>query len=70
MVGKWILTVGIVLIVVGTVGWLVEGLGLPLGRQLSNIRMRGQGWSFSFPIVISIVLSLLLNLILWLFWRP
>ncbi len=32
MIGKWILLFGVVLIVVGAVVWLVEGLGLPLGR--------------------------------------
>jgi hypothetical protein len=70
--GMWILIVGVVLIVVGAVVWLLEGLGLPLGRLPGDIRMRGKGWSFSFPIVtcivVSIVLTVLLNLLFW-FWR-
>ena len=61
--------IGIVLIVVGTVVWLVESLGLPLGRLPGDIRMRGEGWSFSFPIVTCIIVSIvLLNVLLW-FWR-
>ena len=32
MIGKWILIFGVVLVVIGAVVWLVEGLGLPLGR--------------------------------------
>lgn len=73
MIGKWILIVGVVLIVLGAVIWLVESLGLPLGRLPGDIRARGEGWSFSFPIVtcivVSIVLTVLLNLFLWFFRR-
>ncbi len=72
MTGKWILIFGVVLVVVGAVIWLVESLGLPLGRLPGDIRMRGEGWSFYFPvvtcIVVSIVLMVLLNLGAW-FWR-
>ncbi len=72
MIGKWILIFGIMLIVVGAVVWLVESLGLPLGRLSDDIRMRGEGWSFSFPIVtctiVGVVLTVLLNLAVW-FWR-
>ncbi len=73
MIGKWILIVGVLLILVGAVVWLVETLGLPLGRLPGDIRMRGEGWSFSFPIVtcivISVALTVVLNLLLWFFRR-
>jgi len=72
MIGKWVLIFGVVLILVGAVVWLVESLGLPLGRLPGDIRLRGGGWSFSFPIVtcivVSVVLTVLLNLAIW-FWR-
>ena len=72
MIGKWILIFGVVLVAVGALVWLVENMGLPLGKLPGDIRMRGEGWSFSFPvvtcIVVSIVLTLLLNLAAW-FWR-
>jgi hypothetical protein len=32
MIGKWILIFGVVVTIVGAVVWLVERLGLPLGR--------------------------------------
>ena len=68
MIGKWILIFGVVLIVVGAVVWLVESLGLPLGRLPGDVRVRGEGWSFSFPIVtcilVSVVLTVLINLFL------
>ena len=72
MIGKWILIFGVVLIVVGAVVWLVESLGLLLGRLPGDIRMRGEGWSFHIPVVTSIVvgtvLTVVLNLLFW-FWR-
>ncbi len=72
MLGKWILIFGVLLVGVGAVVWLIESLGLPLGRLPGDIRMPGQGWSLSFPIitcvVVSAVLTLLLNAALW-FWR-
>jgi hypothetical protein len=47
----------------------VESLSLPLGRLPGDVRIRGEGWSFYFPvvtcIVISIVLTVLLNLVFW-----
>ena len=73
MIGKWILVFGVVLVVVGALVWLVESLGLPLGRLPGDIRMRGEGWSFSFPIVtciiVSFALTVVLNLLLWFFRR-
>lgn len=73
MIGKGILIFGFLLIVVGTVVWLIESLSLPLGRLPGDIQMRGEGWSFSFPIVtcvvISVVLTVLLNVFLWFFRR-
>ena len=69
MIGKWIVVLGVVLVVVGAIVWLIESLGLPLGRLPGDVRMRGEGWSFSFPIVTSVVVSavltVLLNLLLW-----
>jgi len=73
MIGKWIQIFGVVLIAIGAVVWLIESLGLPLGRLPGDIRVRGEGSSFSFPImtsiVVSIVLTVLLNLLLWAFRR-
>jgi hypothetical protein len=53
---------------------LVAGLLWPLlsryfGRLPGDIVVRRGGWTCAFPIVTSLVLSLLLSLILWLFRR-
>jgi len=70
VVGRWILLASLILLAVGAPVWLAEGLGLPLGRLPGDIRMRGKGWSFSFPVVTciiaSIVLTVLLDVFLWL----
>ena len=39
MIGKWILIFGVLLVVVGAVVWLIETLGLRLGRLPADIRM-------------------------------
>jgi hypothetical protein len=70
--GKWLLAIGIVAAGLGTCFWLAGRLGVPLGRLPGDLRWRGEGWSFSFPIVTcivaSIVLTILVNLFLR-FWR-
>lgn len=55
MIGKWILIFGVVLVAVGALVWLSEALGFPLGHLPGDIRMRGEGRSFYFPLVTSIV---------------
>ena len=40
MIGKWILIFGAFVIVVGAVVWLMESLGLPLGRLPGDIQCR------------------------------
>jgi uncharacterized protein HemY len=63
-----------VLIVIGLVV-LAAGIGwpwlrkLPLGRLPGDIHIVREGFSFHFPIVSCIVVSVLVSLILWLFRR-
>ena len=71
--GKWIILVGLGLALVGGVIWLVGKTGLPLGRLPGDIRIERDGFSFYFPlatsILISIGLTILLNLLARLFKR-
>jgi hypothetical protein len=63
-----------VLIVLGLIV-LAAGIGwpwlrkLPLGRLPGDIHIVREGFSFHFPIVSCIVVSLLVSLILWIFRR-
>jgi hypothetical protein len=71
--GKWIVIFGLGMVVLGLVLWVVGRLGLPVGGLPGDIRIERPGWSFSFPlvtcIVVSIVLTAVLNLILRFFRR-
>ena len=71
--GKWIILVGLGLALLGGVIWLVGKTGLPLGRLPGDIRIERGGFSFYFPlatsILISIGLTLLLNVLARLFKR-
>jgi hypothetical protein len=65
-VGRVLLVLGIVLVVVG--GLAVLGVRLPFGRLPGDIAIEGERGGFYFPIVtmivVSVVLTVLLNLIL------
>ena len=66
--GKWIVLVGLGLALLGGLVWLAGRLGLPLGRLPGDISIQNGNFSFYFPcassIVISLVLTVLVNLVL------
>ena len=55
---------GIVLILIGGGVWLGARFGIPFGRLPGDIHIEGKNGSFYFPVVTSIVVSLLLTIIL------
>ena len=62
---KYIIGFGLLLIVVGGIVWLMERAGLRPG-QLPGDVVAGRGnVRFYFPIVTSIILSLVLTAVLW-----
>ena len=60
-IGLLIVLVGVVLMLAGRVPWL--------GRRPGDIYVQRGNWSFYFPVVTSLVVSLLLTLLFWLFGR-
>ena len=64
---KWLITVGIVFLVLGLAWPLVSKLGL--GQLPGDIRIERKGFTFYFPITSGIVVSLLITLALWIFRR-
>ncbi|HSF46991.1 MAG TPA: DUF2905 domain-containing protein [Burkholderiales bacterium] len=64
---KWLITIGIILVVLGIAWPLVQKLGL--GSLPGDIRIERKGFSFYFPITTSILVSLAITLILWIFRR-
>jgi prepilin signal peptidase PulO-like enzyme (type II secretory pathway) len=64
---KWLITLGIVFLVLGLAWPLVSKLGL--GQLPGDIRIERKGFTFYFPITSGIVVSLLITLVLWIFRR-
>lgn len=64
---KWLVTIGVVLIVLGVLWPLLAKLGL--GSLPGDIKFERKGFTFYFPITTSILVSLVITLILWIFRR-
>lgn len=66
---KWLVLIGLAIIVVGGLLWLGGKMGL--GQLPGDIRVHKEKWGIYFPIatsiILSIVLTIVINLILWLF---
>ncbi|RFA31238.1 hypothetical protein CAI21_00915 [Alkalilimnicola ehrlichii] len=60
-----LVTLGIILIVVGLLWPYLSKLGL--GRLPGDILIRREGMTFYFPIMTSIIISILLTLLFWFF---
>jgi hypothetical protein len=64
---KWLITLGIVLLALGVAWPFLARLGL--GHLPGDIRFERKGVVFYFPVTSSIIASLALTLILWIFRR-
>ena len=72
-IGKWIIYVGLGLTALGVIIWLGGKAGLPFGNLPGDIRIDRHGFSFHFPlatgIILSVVITLLSNIVIWIFRR-
>ena len=64
-IGRVLIVVGAAILLIGVVVVLGSKVGLPLGRLPGDITYHGKNSVIYFPIVTSIVVSILLTLILW-----
>jgi hypothetical protein len=62
--GKLLIFAGLGLVVLGLA--VLVGGRIGLGRLPGDVVIRGERWTFYFPIVTCLVLSLVLTLLLWL----
>lgn len=67
--GRWIFIFGILLMVIGGLVWFAGRVGLPLGKLPGDIRLEVGSLSCFFPLVSSIILSILLTIALNLILR-
>jgi hypothetical protein len=63
--GRIFIFLGLLLVVVGVVILGLNRLDFPLGRLPGDFNWRGKGWSVSFPLATSILISVLLSVLLW-----
>jgi ribose/xylose/arabinose/galactoside ABC-type transport system permease subunit len=63
--GRILIFLGIVLLAAGAIVLGLNRLHLPLGRLPGDFTWRGRGWTVSFPLVTSILLSVVLTLLFW-----
>ena len=63
--GRLLIVVGLVIAVVG----LLITWGVPIGRLPGDITVRRGNFSFYFPLATSILASIVLTLLMWLFRR-
>ena len=61
VIGLVVVAVGLVIMLAGRVPWL--------GRLPGDIHVQREGWSFYFPLTTSILVSVVLSLVLYLFGR-
>ena len=64
--GKALMIIGFAIMVVGALIWLGVGRGW-LGRLPGDIQFTKGGFSFQFPVVTCLLISLVLTIVLWLF---
>jgi hypothetical protein len=67
-IGKTLIIIGLVIALAGVV-LLAVGRIPGIGRLPGDITIQRGNWTFYFPIATSIVLSVLLTLLFWLFGR-
>ncbi len=67
--GKALIYIGIVIILVGVLLWLASKLGITFGKLPGDVSFQKGNTSVYFPIatsiIISIILTILLNLFFW-----
>jgi hypothetical protein len=63
--GRILILFGLLLIVLGVALIVFGRLNVPLGRLPGDLSWRGKGWTVSFPIATSLLLSVVLSLIFW-----
>lgn len=68
--GRYLILLGVAIIAIGVLLLLAGRFpGLRIGRLPGDIYIERDGWRFYFPLMTSILLSITLSFILWLFSR-
>jgi hypothetical protein len=60
---KWLIVMGVILVAAGLLWPLVSKLGL--GRLPGDILVRREGFTFYFPLMTSLVVSVVVSIVIW-----
>jgi hypothetical protein len=64
---RLLVALGLLLVAAGVLWpWLTK---LPWGRLPGDVSIEREGFSFHFPLMTSLVVSVVLSLLVWWFWR-
>ena len=63
--GKYVILIGVVVVIIGTIIYLFNEKLQWLGRLPGDIRVEKENLKFFFPVTTMIILSVILNLIVW-----
>ena len=62
---RWLIIIGIVILAAGLLWpWLAK---LGLGRLPGDIRIEREGFTFYFPLMTGLIVSVVLSILIWLF---
>ena len=67
--GRTLIAIGIALVVLGILVSLGEKLPIRLGRLPGDVVIRGKNTTFYFPLVTSLLLSVLVSFVMWVIGR-
>ena len=68
-VGRMLITIGLIVLALGLIVSIGEKLPIRFGRLPGDIVIRGKHSVFYFPLVTSLLISVILSVVLWLFSR-
>ncbi len=62
--GKWVIVFGLGVIVIGLLIWVASKIGIPFGKLPGDIKIENEKVKFYFPIVTSIIISIILTILI------
>jgi Protein of unknown function (DUF2905) len=68
-IGKFVLIIGLVLVAIGAVLWRFPSFFRWVGKLPGDISVQKGNFSFYFPVVTCILVSIVITLLSWLFRR-
>jgi hypothetical protein len=68
-IGKFVAIIGVVLVAAGVILWRFPGFFGWMGKLPGDISVQKGNFSFYFPVVTCLVISIVLTLLSWLFRR-